>query len=362
MQVVPDLAIGGLQQVVVNLCRKINKKKFDISVLCLNELGPLARDIQNLGVEVLLLPQVNGNDYLAFPKVAKILRKKNIQVVHTHNTQPLLDTVMASFFTKVNRIIHTDHARKFPDKIRYMAAEWIASHFVDNIVGVSEHTSKNLNRYEKIPLNKIRTIPNGVDELIYNFSIDKKELKKELGIPTEGPILGLGVRLSKQKGISYLLNAIPEILQKNQNVTVVIAGDGPLRKSLEKEAFDLGIHDHVQFIGPREDMPKILKLFDLYVLPSLWEGLPMVILEAMSAKIPIVATDVGGNSDVIRHRFNGSIVPPMNSNMLAIEINYLLSKPKMMRFYVENGRQVFEANYSASIMTHRYEDLYNNKN
>ena len=93
---------------------------------------------------------------------------------------------MASFFSKVDHIVHTDHARNFPDKKRYMVAEWIASHFVDHIVGVSDHTSWNLIRYEKIPLRKIRTIPNGIDGSVYDFSIDKSELKKELGIPGNG--------------------------------------------------------------------------------------------------------------------------------------------------------------------------------
>jgi glycosyltransferase involved in cell wall biosynthesis len=362
MQVVPDLGLGGLQQVVVNLCRKIDTTKFNVSVLCLNELGPFAREIENLGIEVLLLPQIRGNDYLAFWKVARVFRDKKVQVVHTHNTQPFLDSVMASFFSKVGHIVHTDHARNFPDKKRYMAAEWIASHFVNYIVGVSYHTSWNLHRYVKIPLKKIKTIPNGIDESVYNFSIDKDKLKKKLGIPKNGPVIGIGVRLSEQKGITYLLKAMPIIISQNHEVSLVIAGDGPLRKSLEEEASELGIQKHVYFIGLREDMPRILKMLDLYVLPSIWEGLPMVILEALSAGIPIIATDVGGNSDVIKHRFNGSLVPSRDPSILGTEINHLLSEPGLRRAYAENGLHVFNSKYSAAIMTRRYESLYLKRN
>lgn len=359
MQVVPDLDLGGLQQVVVSLCRKINREKYDVSVLCLNERGPFADEIEKLGIEVLLLPQVeSGNDYLAFPKVARVFKEKKVQILHTHNTQPFLDSVMASWLCRIERIIHTDHARNFPDKKRYMIAEWIASHFVDKIVGVSEHTSQNLNRYEKISLKKIVTIPNGIDESVYDFVIDKKALKKELGVPVDGPVIGLGVRLSEQKGITYLLNAMPGILKRHPDVTLLIAGDGPLRETLETQAAQLGVDSHVCFVGPRSDMPRILKLLDLYVLPSVWEGLPMVILESLAADCPIVATDVGGNATAIQHQFNGSLLPSKDPDALEKEIIFLLDHPEVLELYIKNGKKVFLENFSAATMAARYEQLY----
>ena len=165
MQITHDLAIGGLQQVIVNLCRNIDKNRFHTTVLCLRALGPLAGEIEQLGIKVMLLPQKKtGTDYFSFLKVAAILRKERVEVIHSHNTQPLLDGTMGAILSGGRqRIIHTDHARQFPDKKRYMFAEWCMSHFVYKMVGVSEETTKNLRNYEKIPKKKLMTIKNGID-------------------------------------------------------------------------------------------------------------------------------------------------------------------------------------------------------
>jgi len=359
MQITHDLAIGGLQRVVVNLCKYIDRNKFDISVLCLRNLGEFVHEVESMGIKVYFLPQENGTDYFSFLKVAKILRKEKIDVIHTHNTQPFFDgTVGALLSGRKIRIVHTDHARDFPDKRRYMFAEWLMSHFAYKVVGVSDHTSQNLIKYEKINPKKIVTIPNGIDGEKFNISIDREAKRKELGIKNHGPIIGLGVRLTEQKGITYLLKAMPIVAKKLSDITLVIAGDGPLEESLKKETLNLGLDKNVLFVGPRLDMPELLKLFDLYVLPSLWEGLPMVLLEAMAAECPIVATNVGGNGTVIKHKENGSLIEAKNTLSLANEIITVLSNSDLRKKYKEKSKKIFDAYFSAKIMSRKYEELY----
>jgi len=359
MQVTHDLNIGGLQQVVVNICRKINRDIFDVSVLCLRDGGPFVSDIEELGIKVSVLPQKShGTDYFSFLKVAEIFKRNKIEIIHTHNTQPLVDGTIGALLSGVKTIVHTDHARSFPDKKRYMFAEWAMSHFVYKMVGVSDHTVQNLSSYEKISPRKLMTIMNGIDEKRYEISIDKELKRKELGIRRSGPIIGLGVRLSEQKGITYLLQAMPELIKVYPEITLVIAGEGPLESDLKKEANQLCIEKSVLFVGPRLDIPELLKLFDLYVLPSLWEGLPMVILEAMAAGCPVVATDVGGNYMAIEHGMNGSLVPPENPIKLAAEIIRVLSDERIHDQYQENGLAAVADRFSAMIMTDRYEQLY----
>ncbi|MCW8909310.1 MAG: glycosyltransferase family 4 protein, partial [Gammaproteobacteria bacterium] len=325
MQITHDLAIGGLQQVVVNICRMIDKDKFDVTVLCLRDKGEFETEIEKLGIKVILVPQKeNGADYFSFMKVAKIIKQENIEIIHTHNTQPFIDGTIGALISGVRTVIHTDHAREFPDKRRYMFAEWLMSHFAYKVVGVSEHTSRNLNKYERIAKNKIVTIPNGIEESIYDIDIDVMKKKHEIGILRDGPVIGLGVRLSRQKGITYLLQAMPSIIAKFPDVTLVIAGKGDYEERLRNEANDLGINENIIFIGARLDMQEILKVLDLYVLPSLFEGLPMVLLEAMASGCPIVATDVGGNSQAITHGENGSLVESENPEGLAKEVVKLL--------------------------------------
>ncbi len=358
MQITHDLAIGGLQQVIVNICKTIDRETFDISVLCLRELGEYTPEIEDLGIKVRLLPQKKGTDYLSFTKVALILRDEQVEIIHTHNTQPMVDGVLGAMFSGVKTIIHTDHARSFPDKLRYMFAEWLASHFCYRIVGVSEHTSRNLVEYERISPKRIVTIMNGIDARKYQKTIDKELKKKELGICTQGFILGLGVRLEEQKGISYLIKAMVKVRQKFPDIALVIAGKGSLENELKKETAELGLGNSVLFVGPRLDMPDLLKLFDLYVLPSNWEGLPMVLLEAMASGCPIVATAVGGNSMAIKHGHNGSLVEPRNPDRLAEEIIRVLSDKNIMSRYVDSGYDTFKKDFSAEIMTRKYEKLY----
>ena len=359
MQVTHDLAIGGLQQVVVNLCRAIDHDIFDVSVLCLRRQGEFVEEVRETGAKIFSLPlQKNRTDYFSFVKVAKILRDEQIEVIHTHNTQPFIDATLASFFSGVKRRVHTDHARDFPDKWRYMLAEHIMSYFSYRVVGVSEHTSANLMSYEKISPKKIRTIENGIDGSRYDIQVDVKEKKKELGINPHSPVIGLGVRLSEQKGITYLLQAMPQVISAVPDIQLLIAGQGALEQSLRQEVLDLGIKPHVQFLGPRLDIASLLHVFDVYVLPSLWEGLPMVLLEAMAAGCPVIATEVGGVARAVEHESNGLLVPAEDAIALAKSIIRLLDDAALRKKFARNGLLKFAKEFSAEVMTRKYESLY----
>lgn len=359
MQITHDLAIGGLQQIVVNLCRTIDRDRFAVSVLCLRSLGEFAPVVRAMGIEVLLLPQKPGRvDYLSFLKVAKILRERNIDIIHTHNTQPLIDGTLGALMSGVKTIVHTDHGRQFPDKKRYMAAERVMSQFVYRIVGVSEPTSRDLITHEKIAPHKVMTIHNGIDVDAFAVNIDRQAMKRSLGIAKKGPVIGLGARLSAEKGITYLLKAMPALIRKHPDITLLIAGTGDAAPALMDETSALGIADHVVFAGPRLDMPNVLKVLDLYVLPSLREGLPTVLLEAMAAGCPLVATNVGGNAMAVRHGENGSLVAAQSPEALAAEILSLLGSTQTMSRYAEAGLRTVRERFSAAVMTARYQTLY----
>lgn len=360
MQITHDLAIGGLQQVIVNICRSINRDKFEVTVLCLRDEGEFVPDIEVLGIKVICLPQKeSGADYFAFLKVAKILKALKIDVIHTHNTQPFFDGTLGAILSGGKAVVHTDHIRSFPDKRRYMFAEWLVSHYAYKVVGVSDDACSKLIQYEHISKDKVMTIVNGIDESVYDIEIDHDKKKQELGIKKQGPIIGLGARLSKQKGITYLLQAMPLILKTLPELTLVIAGQGYCQDELEAEVKKLGLEDSVMFIGPRLDMPELLKIFDLFVLPSLYEGLPMILLEAMAARCPIVATDVGGNYMAITNDVNGSLVEAANPDALAKEVVRVLSDDELCKQYIESSFVRLEKEFSSKIMTNNYEKLYN---
>ncbi len=354
-----DLDLGGLQRVIVNICRTIDRSVFDVSVICLRGLGCFTSEIEGLGITVYLIPQKkHGTDYFSFLKVAKLLRKIKPDVIHTHNTQPFIDGVIAALLCGVKRVIHTDHARSFPDKRRYMFAEWVMSHFAFRVVGVSDHTSMNLMKYEHISVSKIETIPNGIDPAAYQIQIDKSKKRQELGLPKSGPILGVAVRLCEQKGVSYLLKAFVSVVKHIPQAVLVIAGDGELRSELENETKQLGIQRNVFFLGLRLDIAELLKLFDVYVLPSLWEGLPMILLEAMAAGCPVIASNVGGVSTAIIDGKTGILVNPAEHVQLTDAIIGLLSDGHRREEFSSNGSKLFYEQFDSKIAVQKYSQLY----
>lgn len=359
MQITHDLDLGGLQQVVYNICRTIDRDKFELSVLCLRKEGRLADSVRELNVPVYCVaPPPGRTDYFLFRRVASLLRLKNADVIHTHNTQPFIDGTLGAVLAGVRTIIHTDHARQFPDKLRYMLAEKAMSLLSYRVVGCSEHTSMNLHKYERISKRKLITIENGIDPSRFRIEIDPLEKRRQLNIKASGPIIGVAARLSAQKGIRYLIDAMPLVLQRIPNATLVIAGEGELEGELRERTAELNLHDSVRFIGPRNDIPELLKLFTVYVLPSLWEGLPMVILEAMAAGCPVIATDVGGNRRAVEDGVSGSLVKPAHSVELAESILRLLSSPSNLAQFRTAAVRKFEREFSADIMTGKYMKLY----
>ncbi|MDD5722591.1 MAG: glycosyltransferase [Syntrophales bacterium] len=359
MQITHDLAIGGLQQVVVNICRNINRDRFSVSVLCLRAGGELVSELEEIGIPVLMLPQKRyGTDYFSFLKVASILRREKTEVIHTHNKQPFIDGTLGGIIARSRTIVHTDHGRIFPDKRRYAFAEWVMSHFVYRIASVSNKTREDLIRYEKIRRKKIITVPNGVDERLFETCTDPEAKKRELGISGRYPILGIGARLVKEKGIDYLLGAVSELRKHYPGILLIIAGTGPYEDTLKNGASELEITDHVAFVGARMDMPELLSVFDVYVLPSLSEGMPLALLEAMAAGCPIVATNVGGVPDIITDGYNGTLVEPRDSYALAKAILDIMRDDEQRERFRERSRFLYEQHYSATAMTKIYESLY----
>ena len=358
MHVIEDLGVGGLERVVVTICRNIDRSRFEPSVLVLRGSGVLEAELAPLKIEVIDIGGAPGKgDYFAFRKVAREARQRRIDVFHTHNSLPLFDAFAAARLTGVRGHVHTDHARNFPDKLRYMVAEHVVSYFLDQIVAVSDDTKKNLVHYEKISPSRITVIPNGIDGERFTQPVDVAAVRAALGVST-GPVIGLAARLTEQKGVIYLLQAVVQLREQYPGLQVLIAGSGDQEDYLKRAAAELGVANAVQFLGMRLDMPELVRAFDVYVIPSIWEGLPMALLEAFAAGTPVVASDVGGVGKVIRHRENGSLVPARDPAALAAELAHVLAHAELRKQYRATARRTFEDSYSAEAMTRRYEAIY----
>jgi glycosyltransferase involved in cell wall biosynthesis len=357
MHITQDLMVGGLERVIVLLCRTLDRERFEPSVLCLRGAGGFAPELVEQGIPVHVLPwSPEKLDYFAFRKVGEVLRERRIDVIHTHNTGPFFHGALGATLAGVKTHIHTDHARPFPDSLRWMVAEHVLSHLAYRVVGVSDDTTHNLRHYEKIPESKLATIPNGID--LQPVRTDPARLRQELGISPATTVIGTAGRLTHQKGMEFLIQAAGLLAPRFPDLTVLIVGEGSEQNALQEMVRSAGLQDRVRLLGLRMDIPDLLALFDIYALPSRWEGLPMAILEAMAASLPIVASAVGGVPTAVREGVNGLLVPPENPVALAGALEKLLDEPQLRKRMGEAGRKRYEAGFTARQMTRRYERLY----
>ncbi len=359
--VVNNLDVGGLEKVVLSLLDCLDRVRFEPYLVCLDGPGKLFDDaaIDDANRLVLTKRPVRMGpiavDASSLWQLRRFLAERHIDIVHAHNLAPLLYGGLASrtrlggpivLYSEHNQVYSASPASRA--KFRYYAR--IAHH----IVAVSHDLERTLREQLRVRL-PITVIHNGIDGDRFQAG-EGDAVRQELGVGHDEVLVGTGVVLSKQKGIEHLIEAASQVLAREPAARFVVAGDGALRASLEQRAAALG--DRFVFLGYRRDMPRIISALDVYVLPSLWEGLPLALLEAMAIGKPIVCTRVGGNPEVVEDGVNGSVVAPGDAGALAEALCALIRDAEWRRQIGERNRADFEKRFSESAMTRVHEDLY----
>jgi glycosyltransferase involved in cell wall biosynthesis len=225
-------------------------------------------------------------------------------------------------------------------------------------VGVAPMVTDMLVKKVGIPRNKTVTINNAIDLSSFDYNQNCSDLRKTFGIPDSHKIVGVVGRLEPQKGHIFFIQAAHEILSQCSNISFLIVGDGILKQKLVGMTKEFNQERKIYFTGIRKDIPQLLSIIDIYVMPSLWEGLPLALLEAMAMKKPIVATRVGGIQDVVEDGKDALLVPPGDSNALAEKVIFLLKRPELCLTLGTNAREKVEKKYNAELMVKEYEETY----
>jgi len=361
--VVETLELGGMEKMVATLCLNTNTERFDVSVLCLKREGAIAEELRAKGIRVgfAQIP-VAPPEYAAFRRVTRYLRLHPSDVLHTHNTSGLLNGVLGGRLAGVRTIVHTEHGRSFPDHWRYMLLERCMAKLIYRFVGVSEETTRALHTFEGISMRRLRTIPNGVDEVVIPEPDELFRLREQLSIPTDALIVGAVARLVWEKSLKDLLSAFRLVVNQEPRAILLIAGDGPQRDELHNCDDTKALGDRVRFLGTRLDVGRLLHIFDVYCLSSVSEGLPLGLLEAMSSGRAIVSTDVGGIPSAITHMKEGLLVPPRQPQLFAQAVITLLRNTALAASLGAAARETFEARYTSSAMARAYESMYLRQN
>jgi glycosyltransferase involved in cell wall biosynthesis len=229
---------------------------------------------------------------------------------------------------------------------------------VSGFVGVSDKVGDAMVEVLGPLRGKITVICNGVDVKRYERAVDKAALRGQLGLEVGAYLIAVVATLKEQKGHRYLVEAMASIVPRHPEVHVLVIGDGDLRAPLEAQVESLGLGEHIHFLGSRDDVPTLLAGSDLFVLPSLWEGLPMALLEAMAAGLPIVATEVSGTVQVMISNETGVLVPPGNTQRLVEAIERLLAEPAQARAMGVAANRLVSEKFSARKQAAEHVALY----
>ena len=325
------------------------------------------------GIEVIDLPSLVRrisplNDITAFISIFRILRRSKPDIVHTHTSKAGILGRLAAWLARVPTIIHTPHGHVFYGHFGRSLSRIFLQ--VEKLLGIITHhqialTPEEGKDYLNLGVAKsknISVIHSGVDLNCFKRSTTKSNPKRnELAIPPDSLVVGYVGWLIPIKGVTYLVDAMAEVLQRHPNSLLVLVGKGDEKGEeevkLSKQVENLGIVDNVRFLGWRPDVNEIMGCFDIFVLPSLNEGMGRVLVEAMSAGLPIVASRVGGIPDLVKHGENGLLVPPADAGALERAISDLLSdKPRRKRMG-ETGKKMCRP-YSVEAMVEKIDNLY----
>ena len=360
---VGDLWAGAEVQLNVLLSKLVQRAEMDLSVILFNE-GRLEKEIESLGIPVRVFPESQWGSGKMFLELVREFKKSNIRIIHTHKYKDTILAAPAAKLCGIPHVVRTVHGLREPfDGLQafkmscYEAIErTVHRSCVDSIIGVSSQIAARYKADGEV--SRVVCIRNGIDLEGKSVQVNRWQIRKDLGIDSETCLIGTVGRLTPVKGIPYLLDAARILLRQGANVKVLVVGDGSIRQDLLAQAGNLGVGERVVFLGHREDTDVLLQALDIFVLPSLSEGIPMALLEAMAASRPIVASRVGGIPEIIEDGVEGYLVEPMDVNTLAERCRRLIESPDVARKMGEQGRKRVESEFSATAMADRVVSVY----
>ena len=336
-------ARAGAEEHILSLVQRLDRRYFDVYLACPPELARLLRpDLPN-DVAVLKVYFERPTQLNAAFELARFLRRHGIDILHSHQFRASLVASPLAKLCGVPVTIETPHVREL------WRRGWLKSHFlvdrvggrfVDYYIAVSESNARYLTEVKGLPERKVRVIHNGTDLSRFNpWNVAPEAMKQKMGFEPDDPVMLLVGRLEPQKGHAILLDALCQVRKEFPRVRLICAGDGSLRGELERRAEMLQIRDAVRFVGYQPNVTDWLALADFSVLPSFYEGLPLVAIESLAAGRTMVATAVDGTPEVVVDGWTGLTVPPGNPEALAKALLQLLREPALRRRLAQAGRE-----------------------
>ena len=355
MHLVYSLRPGGMEFGVVKLVNGLDRRRVQSSI-CSTKPAAILKDLVARDVKQFEFDRRDGNDPKLVWQLYQLFKRERPHVVHTHAWGTLLEGLLAARLAGVPVVVHGEHGTlQLKGYQRWVQkAAWSAT---DRVLSVSSRLAERMAAETSFAAERITTIRNGVDLSRFQ-SVDRAAARQSIGVGATTLVVGTVGRLVPVKDQSTLLEAVSLLRNSGIDVTLVIAGDGPLRGALSQRASALGIANAVSFLGHRGDVEAVLAALDVFVLSSVSEGLSNTILEAMAAGTPVVATQVGGADELVDDGVTGILVPAASPRAMADALARLLTDHGQRRTMGAAGRARVEASFNLDTMIRNYETLY----
>lgn len=373
LHIITRLAEGGSSENTILTVSGLNREKYE-TYLMSGITRPPERGMDDLalklGINLEVIPELvreidPSKDLKALMKIYRYIRRYNFDIVHTHTSKAGFIGRIAARLARVPIIIHTPHGHIYYGyfgilKSRlFIMLEKLVAFFTDRIITLTELGKEEHIKYKIAPPGKFVAIYSGIKLEKYSAaSVDVKRKKEEIGIKDDQPVIGCVARLVPVKGHIYLIKAAKIVIDALPDVQFILAGDGELEMELKEFSRALGIESNIHFLGRRDDIPELLQIFDIFVLPSLNEGMGRVILEAMAAGKPVIATRVGGIPEIVKDGITGILVPPENPDFLAEAIISLIKNRDLGEKFGLEGKMRLDSKFTSQAMVERIEQLY----
>ena len=367
-QLVTLSEMGGAQKHVLLLSRELKKQGYDVTLFT-SAGGKLIEKAKESGIRVVLVPdmvrEINlAKDIKTVKYLYKIFKEGKFDIVHCHSSKAGILGRTAAKLAGIKRIVYTAHGFVFNEpmskikKIIYINIEKIGAKFGDKIIAVSKKDCSSATERNLVKESKLIYIPNAIPEIHQHSLRNVQELKSELKIFDDEFIIGTISNFYETKGHIYLIEAVKRLYAEGYKFTTLFAGEGPKiteMRNLSKE------YSNIIFLGYREDNYDIMNVLDLFVLPSIKEGMPYVILEAMSLGKPVLCTKVGALSDMISDGVNGYIVEPQNSELIYDKIKGILDNKDVLKDIGIAGKSYVNSNFSMEAFTAAVIQVYEDR-
>lgn len=357
LHVVLEMGIGGLQRLITDTTLAMDRDRFNVEVVCLDDLGCFADVLQNNGVPVTLLRRHDHHLALYPIRLARFMRQRKIDVVHMHPGSFIFG-ILAAVLARTPVTVYTEHGRAVPEHPLRILEDRVSGIFVDRIIAVSKELEVYLAEAIKLPSRKICTVINGIRVSEFVQRPKDPSLLREFDISPETKVLGTVARLDPIKDQATMVHALQIATQKVPDIKLILVGDGPARSELEALAQANGLAKNFIITGQRSDVPKLVNLFDLFLLSSLREGTSISLLEAMSSGVAPIVTNVGGNPAIVSDGVDGVLVPPRDPQVLAAAIEDLLVNDTKRRTLANAAAAKVREKFSIENMVRQYVQIY----